>query len=358
MGTITEYFQTAQREMATDIYFSVGSPPLLKITGNLKPIAEEKILTKAKIEALLNGMLSPEKISEFRSRGELISTHAIDGLGRLRMAVTKGRDGPLLACRLIPLSVPHFDSLGLPHLLKEMLAFGSGLILVMGPSKSGKTTTLASLVQHLNKTSEKTVVTIEMPVEYEHPNDKSFIENFQPAETGRLLNKNTFGSFLKTVDVMVIDGLPLEETIPPALTAAAEGLLVLAALETNGGIAEILARIIQNCSSKVREYRRMLLARVLKAAIWQHLLPAKNSSQFVPLFEFLLNDPVTASLISQKDKLHLLRPTMAAGKRRGMQTMHQAIEILKRQALVDHDVIDAFEHELLRYYVSPLKANF
>jgi twitching motility protein PilT len=358
MATIAEYLQTAQRETATHIYFSVGSSPLLKIDGKLKPVREVSVLNKADVEALLNELLSPEKILEFRARGALISSFTVDGTGRLRLVITHGRKGPLIAVRLLPSEIPRFESLGLPQRLKELVSLGSGLVLVMGPSKSGKTTTLASLVEHINETSKKSIVTVEMPLEYQYTAKKSLIERFQPLDAGSWLDQNTLGSFLKTVDVMVIDGLSLEETISPALTAAAEGLLVLASLETNGGVAEILARIIQTCPSKARAYRRMLLARVLKAAIWQHLLPAKNSSQFIPLFEFLLNDPVTARLINQKNKLHLLRPTMAAGRTSGMQTMHQAIEVLKEQSIVGHDVLDTFEHELLRYYISPTKANF
>jgi len=358
MATIAEYLQTAQREKASDIYFSVGTTPFLKVNGAIKPLLEQGNLTKSKIDGLAREVLSPSKWSEFKSHGELITTCTIRDKGRLRIVFSNERKGPFMACHLIPSNVPEFESLGLPHHLLKMVSFGSGLILIIGPAKSGKTTTLESLIQHINETSEKSVATIEMPLEYKHSTGKSLIERFQPLNTVSWFDLKTMGSFLKTVDVMVIDGLPLEETISPALSSAAEGLLVLVSLETNGGIAEILARIIQTASSKEREYRRMLLARVLKCAVWQHLLPAKNSSQRIPLFEFLLNDPVTSSLIGQKGKLHLLRPTMAAGRGSGMQTMHQAIEILKPQYVVQPEVLDAFEHELLHYYVSPLKANF
>ena len=114
MATIKEYFQVAQREKATDIYFSVGSPPFLKINGVLKPLQKQKNLNKAKIAGLAREVLSSEKWSEFESRGELIDARTIKGLGRLRIVLANERKGPCMVCRLIPLNIPEFDSLGLP----------------------------------------------------------------------------------------------------------------------------------------------------------------------------------------------------------------------------------------------------
>ena len=172
------------------------------------------------------------------------------------------------------------------------------------------------------------------------------------------IDKKTYSSLLQTADVMVMDGLPFEETISPALRAAAEGLLVLATLETNGGVAEVLARIISTCSAEKREHRRSVLAHVLRGAIWQHLLPLKDGSGSTPAVEILINDPVTSGLINRDGHLGLLRPTMAATRYKGMQTMHQALETMKRQSLVHEDIMSAFENEILRYYVSPVKSSF
>lgn len=358
MATIKEYFRAAERENATDIYFSVGSPPYLKINGTLKPIAAHGNFSKVELERLVRRILSPEKWSEYNACGELITVFTIEGLGRLRVVVSNERNGPCMVCRLIPLNIPKFESLGLPFFLQTMVSTGTGLILVMGRAKSGKTTTLASLIDHINKTSRKSVLTIETPMEYLHPHNRSFIEPIQLRGNGMALDKRAYSSLLETADVMVIDGLPFEETISPALAAASEGLLVLATLETNGGVAEVLTRIIHCASAVKRGYGRSLLAHTLRCAIWQHLLPLKDGTGLTPAVEVLINDPVISHHISQKGRLHLLRPTMAAGRYKGMQTMHQALEDLKRQSIVQENITAAFGSEILKYYVSPAKGSF
>ena len=358
MATIKEYFRTAEREKATDIYFNVGTPPFLKINGGLHPLKAHPDLSKKKIEGLARQLLSPESLSEYESRREVIGACTINGVGRLRIVLSDGRGGPCMACRLVPLNIPEFDTLGLPSILAQLISAGTGLILVMGSAGSGKTTTLASLIQHINNTSEKVILTIESPTEYVQPHNQSVIETIRPGENGMLLEKNAYNGLLETADIMVIDSLPLEETISPALTAAAEGLLVLAALETNGGVAEVLARIINSAPATKKGYRRSLLARTLRGAIWQRLLPLKDGSGSTPAVEVLINDPVISRLMSQEGNLHLLRPTMAAGRYKGMQTMHQALETLKQQSIVQEDIMAAFANEILKYYVSPVKGSF
>lgn len=358
MSTIKEYFQAAEREKATDIYFSVGSPPFLKVNGGLRPFKPHPALKKATIERLAREVLSPEHLAEYESRLEVIAAHTIAGLGRLRIILSHERRGPSMVCRFIPLSIPKFDSLGLPSILPDLMSAGTGLILLMGCAGSGKTTTLASLTQHINNTWKKSILTMESPMEYVHPHDQSFIETIRPPKNGMLLEKNAYRGLLETADVMVMDGLPFEETISPALSAAAEGLLVLAALETNGGVAEVISRIINAVSASGKENRRHLLARTLRGALWQHLLPLKDGSGFTPAVEVLINDPAISSLMGKEGKLHLLRPTMAAGRYKGMQTMHQALETMKREGVVAEDTITGFAKEILKYYVSPINGRF
>ena len=358
MATIKEYFQAAEREKATDIYFSVGAPPFLKINGGLRPLKAHPDLSKRKIEGLARQLLSPKKLSEYGSHREVTSARTIAGLGRLRVVISDGRGGPCMVCRLIPTNIPEFDTLGLPSILPDWVSTGTGLILVMGRAGSGKTTTLASLVQHINNTSEKSILTVESPQEYVQPHNRSFIETIRPRENGMLPDKTTYSGLLETADIVVMDGLPFEETISPALKAAAEGLLVLATLETNGGVAEVLHRIINSVSTTRKRYRHNLLARTLRGAIWQHLLPLKDGSGFTPAVEVLINDPVISRLMGQKGDLHLLRPTMAAARYKGMQTMRQALETLKQEATVQEDIMAAFAGEILKYYVSPVKGSF
>ena len=358
MVTIKEYFQVAQKKKASDIYFSVGSCPWLKINGELHPLNTHPVLNAAGIEGLARETLTPEQLQNREAHQDIISAYTIQGLGRLRIILSEGQGGLSMACRLIPLEVPEFETLGLPPTLKRMVSAGSGLILVIGNSGSGKTTTLASLINHINNSSQKSIVTIEQPVEFVHTNNRSYIEQIQPHDADVRFDKLWHAGFLKTADVIVIDGLENSETVSLGLTAAAKGLLVLASLESNGGVAEVLKNVFDICSHAERENQRRLLARTLNGAVWQHLFPLKNSPGFKPAVEVLINDRVISRLISQPGNLHLLRPTMAAGSVKGMQTMHQALETLRQESLVKEEIIASFEDAMLTYYIYPVKEAF
>jgi twitching motility protein PilT len=156
----------------------------------------------------------------------------------------------------------------------------------------------------------------------------------------------------------MVDGLKTRDSISLGLGAAAGGRLALVAVESNGGAAEMLKRIVDGFPARERENQRRLLAQTLRGAVWQHLLPLKNSQGYRPAVEVLLNDPMISGLISRYGALHLVRPTMAAGRANGMQTMHQALETLKKESAVDEDVIATFENTMLAYYVYPVTRSF
>ena len=358
MAHIKEYFRVAQQKNATDIYFSVGSPPTLKIKGGLHPLKTYPDLSKTKIDALAREILFPENLTEFESRREVIGARTIDGLGRLRIVFSDERKGPCMACRLIPLKIPKFDDLGLPPVLKHMVSSNAGLILVIGRAGSGKTTTLAALIDHINHHFQKSILTLEQPVEFIHTNQQSYIEQIPFCSPDALLEKCLSNAFIQTADVLVMDGLQPEETIPTALSAASEGLLVLVSVASNGGVAEVLKRIIDAFPAGVRNNQRRLLAGVLRGAIWQHLFPLKDSRALTPAVELLINDPVITRLLSRDGALHLVRPTMAAGRCNGNQTMYQALNTLKRKAFVPEDIIDDFQRAMLTHYVYSAKAAF
>ncbi|MBL7177567.1 MAG: Flp pilus assembly complex ATPase component TadA [Desulfobacteraceae bacterium] len=358
MVTIREYFQIAQKKKASDIYLSVGSCPWLKIHGELHPLNTHPALSEEEIDGLAREVVPPGKLPDYKAHRDTVSACTIEGLGRLRITFSEGRNGLTMACRLIPLEVPDFETLGLPPVLKRMVSEGSGLILVIGRAGSGKTTTLACLINTINQHFQKSIITVEQPVEFLHANKRSFIEQTRPHETGIPFENLRHTGFLKAADVMVIDGLEPEETLPPALSAATEGLLVLATVASNGGVAEVLKRFLDACPAAGRENRRRLLARTLRGAIWQHLLPLKTGVGSIPAVEFLINDPVISRLINREGSLHLIRPTMAAGRHKGMQTMFQALERIKRKSLVQEEVMDEFQTAMLAHYVYPAKAGF
>ena len=360
MLTIREYCRVAREKKATDIYFNTGSPPWFRIDGELHPLENDPTLRTAEIEELALALLSPENPpnKKVHLEQDMIAACTIEGMGRLRIAFCKGRNGSSLACRLIPSKVPDFEGLGLPMALKHMASTQSGLILIIGRAGSGKTTTLASLINIINQQFEKSIITIEQPIEFVHPHNRSFIEQTQPHETENPLENIRHSGFLRSADVIAIDGLQPEETLSPALSAAAEGILVLATVASNGGVAEVLKGFLDDCPDAERNNRRRLLAQTLRGAVWQHLLPLKSGQGFIPAVELLINDPVISRLVSREGNLHLIRPTMAAGRHKGMQTMHQALEYLKQKSLVREDILDDFQTTMLTHYVYPARACF
>ncbi|NQU16057.1 MAG: Flp pilus assembly complex ATPase component TadA [Desulfobacteraceae bacterium] len=358
MVTIKEYFQAAEKQKASDLYLSVGSHPWLRIRGEWHPLKSYPVLGEAEMQALVREVFAPKQLQDFQAHQDLIGAHTIQGLGRLRIILSQGRDGQAMACRLIPLDVPAFEGLGLPATLKRMVSGSSGLVLVIGSAGSGKTTTLASLVNHINNNFHKSILTIEQPIEFVHTNNRSYIEQIQHDDIGMGLDGFRHTGLLETADVMVLDGVQNRESISLGLSAAEKGLLVLAALESNGGVAEALKGILDAYPLAERERKRHLLAQTLRGAVWQHLFPVEGKPYCQPAVEILINDRVISGLISQRGDLHLVRPTMAAGRIKGMQTMHQALEILKQKSLVQEDEILSFENEMLAYYVYPVEMAF
>ena len=358
MVTIQEYFKAAQEKSASDVYLSVGSHPWLKIGSRLQSLTAYPVVGKAQMQALVQEVFSANQLQKFEVRPDLTGTYTIKGQGRLRVILAQGRNGLTMACRLIPPAVPAFETLGLPDALKRLVNAKRGLVLVIGPAGSGKTTTLAALIDYINTHFRKSIVTIEQPPEFVHKNKLSFIEQID-CDEGRLRPEELeHSSILKATDVIMVDGLKNSDSISLGLCAAARGTLALVAVESNGGAAEMLKRILDGFPATERENQRRLLARMLRGAVWQHLLPLKDSAGYRPAVEVLVNDPVISSLISRSGALHLVRPTMAAGRAKGMQTMHQALETLKQESVVDEDVIATFENTMLANYVYPATRAF
>lgn len=358
MVTIREYLHAARQQNASHIYFHVGSRPAFKRNGDLHRLGNFPRLNDEDLNCLKNALNEAETGSFAGTSKDRIHSVSIDEETRVRVTASQNRQGLSIACRLLPSRIPVFETLFLPMVLKDMMSLASGLILVIGRAGSGKTTTLAALIDRMNREQKRSIFTIEHPIEFIHSSKKSLINQMPYSETHAAFDRNWKSALTETMDVLVLDGIPPEEFISPALSAASEGLLVLASVESNGGVAEVLNRMINNCPSRERENRRRLMARTLRGAIWQHLFPCKDGLSMKPAFEILLNDAVISHQISRKGHLNLLRPTMAAGRYKGMQTMHQALSNLKTDSLVKIEDINAFEKDMLNYYVLPVKNVF
>ncbi len=352
------YIRTAREKNATDIYLSAGRPPGIRVHGNLHFLKETPAIRREDMEALVEQLVPEGRQPPRPHEKTFLSTRGDPGPKPVRISISEGLNGPTLAARLIPEEIPSLESLGLPPILKQVVSLEQGLVLVIGCAGSGKSTTLASLVNQVNQLRCRQIFTLENPVEIRHENRRSRIR--QTAWEGRAETRTriTLPGLLKRAELIVLDGLPRSEVISLGVEAAARGRLVLASLTYSGGVAEALKSIIDSHPASRRDEARSQLAGTLKLALWQHLLPRQESTGFHPVCEVLLSDPVVADLIRRPGRLHLLRPAMAAGRPYGMQTMRQALAALREERRVREHFIEEFEDTIYSYFVLPVQSSF
>lgn len=318
---------SASRHGASDIHLTVGSPPVFRIHGKLSPL-EAKPLTAGDVRALLFTLLSQAQREQFELEKELDFAVSLSGNVRFRVNAHYQRGTIAVAMRVIPSAVPARESLGLPEAVLRLSEQQQGLVLVTGPTGSGKSTTLATLVDILNSTRSCRIITVEDPIEFIHHNRLAHIEQ---REVGA--DTKSFASALKYIlrqdpDVVLVGEMRDLETIQAALTAAETGHLVLATLHTNDA-PQAIDRIIDVFPAHQQEQIRTQLAASLLAVVSQRLLLSKQGSGRVAAFEILTATAAVRTLI-REGKTHQLLSAMEIGARDGMMTMdHSVIELLQ-----------------------------
>jgi len=340
----------------TAIYLYSGSKPYVK-TGpgllRLEGIEE----TRAKdVEEFLRHIFDSTKIKRPENLTEIILVYESKGLGRFRMVITRGKRGYNLSLKPLSTTLPSFDSLSLPDVVRRFAFLNKGLVLIIGKSGSGKTATLAALVNHINAMDERNIVSLEDPPEYYYGDGLSHVRQPLIGSEG-ICDSVVKENQTRGAEVVVLDGLPLFTTVKTALSEAAKGLLVFASINSNGGVPEVLRIIVNIYPQEARQDVRAILAANLNGALWQHILPRKDGGGVVTVYEILLKDQVISSLI-RTDMMHLLRSAMAAGRPKGMQTMNQALEALRDEDTVSTKDIEACRREFYSYYIHPLKEEY
>jgi twitching motility protein PilT len=330
---------SANRHGASDIHLTVGSPPVLRINGKLHPL-EASPLTGGDVRALLFTLLSHTQREQFELEKELDFAMSLSGNVRFRVNAHYQRGTIAVSMRVIPGVVPPRDSLGLPESVLRLAAHPQGLVLVTGPTGSGKSTTLATLVDILNTTRSCRIITVEDPIEFIHPNRMAHIEQ---REVGA--DTKSFASALKYVlrqdpDVVLVGEMRDLETIQAALTAAETGHLVLATLHTNDA-PQAVDRIIDVFPAHQQEQVRAQLAASLLAVVSQRLLVRREGAGRVAAFEVLAATAAVRALI-RENKTHQLVSAMEIGSRDGMMTMDHSIKELLLAGKIERE-------EALRY---------
>ena len=329
MISMSELFLLMHERGASDLHLTVGAPPMLRIDGQLVPTPFEK-LTNETSQTLIYSLLTDAQRQRFEATMELDLAFGLKGIGRLRMNIFRQRGAIGAAVRAIPSAFKSFEEIGLPNVIYEIMKIPKGLILVTGPTGSGKSTTLASMIDYINEHRSGHIVTIEDPIEYVHAHKKSIVNQ---REVGQ--DTETFAASLKHVlrqdpNVILIGELRDLETIQAALTIAETGHLVLATLHTND-CAQSINRIIDVFPQHQMEQVRVQLSFVLQAVLCQQLLAHSSGAGRVLSCEILMVTSAIRNLIREQ-KIEQVQLTIQTGGKFGMQTMNQSLaDLYKKQ---------------------------
>ena len=332
--SLHELLSIALKRRASDLHVTAGLPPMLRVDGRLVPLDFEPLIP-LDTKRLLYDILTDKQITDFELNHELDLSYGAPSLGRFRVNLYMQRGSVSGALRLISTEIPDFDELALPGVVQELACRNSGMILVTGPTGCGKSTTQACMINHINRTRECHIVTIEDPIEYLHRHHKAMINQ---REVGS--DTYSFGQALRAVlredpDVVLIGEMRDLETIATALTIAETGHLVLGTLHTRSA-PQSVDRIIDVFPPHQQEQIRVLLANTLEAVIAQQLLPRYGGRGRVPTVEILVVNAAVRNLIREA-KTHQIYSLMDTGAEQGMQTMDKALASLAKRGVVSYE---------------------
>jgi twitching motility protein PilT len=308
---------------ASDLHLTVGSPPVLRVRGEIEPITDLDPLTEEQTQQLLYRILSTEQQKRLEVDRQIDVSYAIPGIARFRVNVffRQGTIGG--AFRLIPHDIKPLEELGLPSSLHELAQRPRGLVLVTGPTGSGKSTTLASLIDEINRTRTAHILTIEDPIEFLHPHRRCIVNQREIGSDAHGFADALRAALRQDPDVILLGEMRDLETISTALTAAETGHLVFATLHTRGA-AGTIDRIIDVFPGAQQSQVRAQIAGALEGVVTQALLPTADGQGRVASVEILLPDDAVRNLIRQ-GKVEQIYSVMQTSTSRGMQTMEQSL---------------------------------
>ena len=321
MYSLDEILRMSVEEKASDIHFTAGCPPYYRIDGVLTPLKGDK-LQPTDLEAMLLPILDNRHRNELETNGQTDMAYAIPGVGRFRVNVYKQRGTLASAMRCLPFSIPDADSLGIPAEVQALTAKKRGLVLVTGPTGSGKSTTLASLVDIMNRKYPYHIITLEDPIEYLHRHQYSMVNQREIGSDSNDYAQALRAALREDPDVILVGEMRDLETISTALTAAETGHLVLSTLHTIGA-DKTIDRIIDVFPPNQQQVR-IQLASVLECIISQQLIRREDGGGRVAALEVLFANTAIRNMI-RENKTYQIISTMQTGKRQGMQTMDDAI---------------------------------
>ena len=342
MPTIEEILQEAKRHGASDVHLTVGIPPKMRVNGELITMDYPKMLPPDTLDILISVMTEVQR-DRFEERGEYDFSFSIPNCGRCRVNAYKQRGSVAMAFRLVGTQVPSPEELGVPESVIDLYQRKRGLVLVTGPTGSGKSTTLAAIIDKINNNRDAHVITLEDPIEYLHQHKMSMVNQ---REIG--LDSSNYASALRAAlredpDVILVGEMRDFETISVAITAAETGHLVLSTLHTIGA-ASTVDRIIDVFPPHQQQQISVQFANVLESVISQQLIPTADGKGRVAAFEVMHANHAVRNLI-REGKSHQLSSVMQTNRKAGMITMDEAIRQLYVDGKIDRDMAIQFAQE-------------
>jgi twitching motility protein PilT len=308
---------------ASDLHVTVGSEPVVRINGRLQPLKEFPRLMPEDTQRMLYRILSTEQQKQFEIKRQIDISYSIPGLARFRVNVYVQRSSLGAAFRLIPAELKTLEDLGLPSILREFAAKPRGLVLVTGPTGSGKSTTLAAVIDEINRTRSDHIMTIEDPIEFLHRHKQCIVNQREIGPDAVSFAEALRGALRQDPDVILLGEMRDLETIATALTAAETGHLVFATLHTQDAPSTV-DRLIDVFPAAQQEQVRVQIAATLQGIVTQTLLPTADGLSRVAALEILLPDDAVRNLIRQA-KVEQIYSVMQTNTGKGMQTLEQAL---------------------------------
>lgn len=344
--TLNDLLTIAVEQGASDLHLKVGSPPMMRQGGALVPLAEGKLLTHDDTVGMAASLMSAQARERFKETLDVDVAYAVPGLGRFRCSVFQQRGTVGLVLRVIPMVIAKFETLDLPPVIRTIAEEERGLVLVTGTTGSGKSTTLAAMVDHINATKRVNVVTVEDPIEFLHRDNLALVNQREVSTDTRSFAAAMRAALRQDPDVILVGEMRDFETVETALLAAETGHLVLSTLHTLDA-TETINRIIAVFPPHQQKQIRLQLASVLKAVVSMRLVPRADGQGRAPAVEVLVATPFIRDCIVDKEKTHLIQGAIEGGTSQyGMQSFDQSLFGLLSRGLIAYD-------EALRWASNP-----
>jgi twitching motility protein PilT len=319
----------------SDIHLAVGVPPMLRLRGELLPI-KFRDLSAAELEGYVSEIMTPNQQAVFREGHDLDFSYVSTDKGRFRVNIFRKDTGPGAVFRFIPAEVPSLDSLGLPPIIRKLCDYHQGMVLVTGATGTGKSTTLAAMIDFLNTTRKINIISLEDPIEFVHKCKNSQVVQRELGTHLRSFADGVRASLREDPDVILVGEMRDADTISMAMTAAETGHLVFGTLHTTGAVKSI-DRIIDALPSQQREQTKSFLSASLVAVVTQVLVKTVDGQRRKAVHEILVQNKAISRLI-MSDQTHLIPSQLQTGKEAGMQLLDQALlEAIQRREIDPDD---------------------